>query len=67
MTEHSYSLHLLPFSTYAQSILHKEALAQVEEKSKTIEKRKKDFFKWLNSDKRKKSRQTLLSNEVPPE
>jgi hypothetical protein len=58
---------LLPFIIYAQSTLHGEAARQTTEKKSALQARVQQFETWKLTSKKKRSRQAMLTGEIPPE
>jgi hypothetical protein len=66
-TTNEYAAQLLPFIIYAQGTLHEEAVRKTAEKRKALEVRVQQFENWKLTSKKKRSRQAMLTGEIPPE
>lgn len=66
-TEYEYAYQLLPFIIFAQSTLHKEAEKNTKEKREALEIRIQQFENWKLTSKKKRSRQAMLTGEIPIE
>jgi len=67
MTQHYYSIEVLPFTVYAQKRLHEMAREQTNAKVKQLEDRTKAFEDWKVTNKKRRTRQAMLTGEIPPE
>jgi tetratricopeptide (TPR) repeat protein len=67
VTQNHFAQQLLPFAIFAQSTLHQGAAVRTQEKRKALEARIQAFEAWKLSSKKKRSRQAMLTGEVPPE
>ena len=66
-TNNEYASNLLPFTIHAQSTLHEKAAQQTTDKRKALETRVQQFENWKLTTKKKRSRQAMLTGEIPPE
>ena len=66
MTQHYFSLEVLSFTVFAQKKLHEQAKEQTNAKVAQLEERTKVFEDW-KATKRRVTRQTMLTGEIPPE
>jgi len=67
MTQHFFSLEVLPFTVFAQKKLYEQAKEQTNNKIKQLEDRTKAFEEWKFNNKKKRTRQAMLTGETPPE
>lgn len=66
-TSNEFAAQLLPFIIYAQSTLYNGAAEKTAEKRKALEVRVQSFENWKLTSKKKRSRQAMLTGEIPPE
>jgi len=66
-TGNEFASQLLPFIIYAQSTLHEEAARKTAEKRKALDVRVQQFENWKLTSKKKRSRQAMLTGEIPVE
>lgn len=66
-TENEFAPQLLPFIIFAQSTLHQQAAGRTAEKRRDLETRIQQFENWKLTTKKKRSRQAMLTGEIPPE
>jgi hypothetical protein len=66
-TSNEFAAQLLPFIIFAQGTLHGEAAKRTTEKRKALEVRVQQFENWKLTSKKKRSRQAMLTGEIPPE
>ena len=66
-TTNEFASQLLPFIIYAQSTLHEQAAQKTGERRKALETRIQQFENWKLTSKKKRSRQAMLTGEIPPE
>lgn len=67
MTQHFFSLEVLPFTVHAQRRLYEQAKEQTLAKIKQLEDRTKEFEDWKVTNKKRRTRQAMLTGEIPPE
>ena len=66
-TENSFASYLLPFIIYAQTTLYKDAAFKTASKRQDLQVRISQFENWKLTNKKKRSRQALITGEIPPE
>lgn len=66
-TNNEFASQLLPFIIYAQGTLHEEAARKTAEKRKALEVRVQQFENWKLTGRKKRSRQAMLTGEIPVE
>lgn len=66
-SQHYFSLEVLPFTVHAQKKLYEQAKEQTTAKIKQLENRTKAFEEWKATNKKRKTRQAMLTGEIPPE
>ena len=66
-TGNEFASQLLPFIIFAQRTLHEEAARRTAEKREALEVRVQQFENWKLTSKKKRSRQAMLTGEIPPE
>lgn len=66
-TENTYASNLLPFIIYAQQTLHEEAALNTNEKRISLSIRVQQFENWKMTNKKKRSRQAMITGEIPLE
>ena len=65
-TQHFYSQAILPVVGYAQNILFKQAAENTSNKKKELQQKIEEFENWKKNNKKLKTRQALLTGEIPP-
>jgi len=65
--QHHFSLEVLPFTVFAQKRLYEQAREQTNAKIKQLEERTKAFEEWKAANRRRRTRQAMLTGEIPPE
>ena len=66
-TENSFSTQLLPFIIFAQTTLFKDASEKTKTKKRALDLRISQFENWKLTNKKKRSRQAMITGEIPPE
>jgi hypothetical protein len=66
-TENAFASQLLPFIIYAQTTLYQQAADTTSDKKRALEQRIQAFENWKATTKKKRSRQAMLTGEIPPE
>jgi hypothetical protein len=66
-TDNQYASQLLPFIIYAQTTLYEKAAAETQDKKRALESRVQAFENWKLTNKKKKSRQAMITGEIPQE
>lgn len=66
-TDNTYAQNLLPFIIYAQTTLYEDAAQNTKEKRNDLNVRIQQFENWKVTNKKKRSRQAMLTGEIPPE
>jgi len=68
LTNHYYSIQVLPFTSYAQNILFELAKNATSEKRDVLKQCEEKFIAWKSTNKKKfKTRQAMLEGKTPPE
>ncbi len=67
MSQHHFSLEVLPFTVFAQKKLYEQAKELTTSKVKQLEARTKAFEDWRSNTKNRRKRQALLTGETAPE
>ena len=66
MTKNEYASYLLPFTIYAQTVLHQRNIKNLKDKEAELQARTEAFEKWA-ATKKKKSRAAMITGEIPIE
>jgi len=66
-TDNTYASQLLPFIIFAQTTLYEKAAAETQEKKRSLDARIQSFENWKLTNKKKKSRQAMITGEIPQE
>jgi len=66
-TDNTYAAQLLPFIIFAQTTLYEKAAAETQEKKRSLDARSQSFENWKLTNKKKKSRQAMITGEIPQE
>lgn len=66
-TDNAFASQLLPFIIFAQTTLFEKAASETTEKKRTLETRIQSFENWKLTNKKKKSRQAMITGEIPLE
>lgn len=66
-TDNAFASQLLPFIIFAQTTLYEKAASETTEKKRTLETRIQAFENWKLTNKKKKSRQAMITGEIPLE
>jgi hypothetical protein len=66
-TDNAYASQLLPFIIFAQTTLYEKAAAETQEKKRALDSRIQEFENWKLTNKKKKSRQAMITGEIPQE
>lgn len=67
VTVNEYASQLLPFIIFAQSTLYQEAAGKTHSKRNDLQARIQGFENWKLTNKKKRSRQAMITGEIPPE
>ncbi|CAG9327873.1 unnamed protein product [Blepharisma stoltei] len=67
VTQHYFAGPVLPFKIYAERALYERAKQGREQREKELEERKEKYENWKLTSKRRKSRQALITGEIPQE
>jgi hypothetical protein len=67
VTDNHYASYLLPFIIHAQTTLYEAAASRTNGKRNELEVRIKQFENWKLTNKKKRSRQAMITGEIPPE
>lgn len=66
-TDNAYASQLLPFIIFAQTTLYEKAAAETQDKKRALDSRIQEFENWKLTNKKKKSRQAMITGEIPLE
>lgn len=66
-TENAFASQLLPFIIFAQTTLYEQAATMTLNKKRALDSRIQQFENWKIINKKKKSRQAMITGEIPPE
>jgi hypothetical protein len=66
-SENIFASQLLPFIIFAQTTLYEDAAATTEGRRRDLAERIAAFENWKNTNKKKRSRQAMITGEIPPE
>jgi len=66
-TENHFAAQLLPFIIHAQTTLYEAAASKTQGKRNELDVRVKQFENWKLTNKKKRSRQAMITGEIPPE
>lgn len=66
-TDNTYASQLLPFIIFAQTTLYEKAAAETQDKKRSLDARIQSFENWKLTNKKKKSRQAMITGEIPQE
>ena len=66
-TDNTYASQLLPFIIFAQTTLYEKAAAETQEKKRSLDARIQSFENWKLTNKKKKTRQAMITGEIPQE
>jgi len=66
-TDNAYAALLLPFIIHAQTTLHGHAADETTDKRNQLQIRVQQFENWKLANKKKRSRQAMITGEIPPE
>ena len=66
-TENTYAQYLLPFIINAQTTLYEDAYNKTGSKRNDLQTSVQLFENWKATNKKKRSRQAMITGEIPPE
>ena len=66
-TDNEFASQLLPFIIFAQTTLYEKAANETTNKKRALDGRIQSFENWKLTNKKKKSRQAMITGEIPPE
>lgn len=66
-TDNTFASQLLPFIIFAQTTLYKSAEERTIDKRRSLETRIQQFENWKLTNKKKRSRQAMITGEIPAE
>jgi hypothetical protein len=66
-TDNTFSTQLLPFIIFAQTTLFQGASQRTGDKRRQLESRVQQFENWKLTNKKKRSRQAMITGEIPAE
>ncbi len=64
-TENQFAAQLLPFIIFAQTTLFEKAARETTDKKRQLDSRIQSFENWKLTNKKKKSRQAMITGEIP--
>jgi hypothetical protein len=67
VTDNHFSQTVLPFKIYAEKTLWEKAKELRDQRENDLRKRKEEFEHWMATSKRRKTRQAMLTGEIPQE
>lgn len=67
VTQNHFAGPILPFKIFAETTLYEAAKAATERKLEELEARNQEFESWRSNTKRRKTRQAMLTGEIPQE
>lgn len=67
VTDNHFAQSVLPFKIYAEKTLWQKAKELKEQREHDLKKRKEEFEYWMATSKKRKTRQAMLTGEIPQE